>query len=245
MAIILSAAAAGAGTFALPLAGRRLGQARLARLCARRRTIVLTYDDGPGATATPRVLDLLGALGARATFFALGEKADRHPLILDRTVREGHEVGCHSYRHVHAWKSTPWESSRDVARGLRALAPWRRGAGLFRPPHGKLTPWTWFAARSAGARFGWWTLDSGDTWEVVPKPSSVIDDARRRGGAVVLMHDFDRDAARSRYVLDVTVGLVRSAQEDGLRIVPLGELLAESADENVRDAAETKEIAPC
>jgi hypothetical protein len=46
-------------------------------------------------------------------------------------------------------------------------------------------------------------------------------------------------------VLDVTLGLVRSAQEDGLRIVPLGELLAESADEDVRDAAETKEISPC
>jgi peptidoglycan/xylan/chitin deacetylase (PgdA/CDA1 family) len=238
-AAVSAAVAAGAAALAVPVAGRCFAQARLARVCASRRTIVLTYDDGPGAETTPRLLDLLGDHGVRATFFALGEKADRHSSILDRTVREGHEVGCHSFSHLHAWRSSPWESSRDVGLGLRALAPWISSAVLFRPPHGKPTPWTWLAARSAGAQFAWWTLDSGDTWTTPPAAGSVIDAAVRGAGAVVLMHDFDRAPERSRYVRDVTLGLIRSARRDGLRIAPLGELLgtAPPADEDARAAA--------
>jgi len=245
-AIVSAAAAAGTGALAVPVVGRYLAQAKLARVCARRRTVVLTYDDGPGAETTPRLLDLLGAEGVRATFFALGEKADVHPSILDRTVREGHEVGCHSFSHLHAWRSSPWKSTGDVGRGLRALAPWISAASLFRPPHGKTTPWTWFAARNAGARFAWWTLDSGDTWEFLPSAQAVIDTAARRGGAVVLMHDFDRSRERSRYVRDLTLGLVRVVRSDGLRIVPLGELLSEPPQTQAAcDAAGRRQVQRC
>ncbi len=217
---------------------RRAWTRRVARLCGRRRILVLTYDDGPGAATTPRILDLLGAHGVRATFFAVGRNAVRRPEILDRAVREGHEVGCHSYSHLHPWRSAPWTAARDVERGVDAVARWACGAPLFRPPHGKFPPWTRAAARAAGARPAWWTVDSGDTWTAPPRVDDVIARVRRRRGGVVLLHDFDRAPERERFVVDVTTALVRAAREDGLSVVPLGRVV------DARSARDTSGRAP-
>jgi len=223
-AVVAAFAALNAG----PMVSRYAAQRRLRRLCAERRMLVLTYDDGPGARMTPRVLDALGAHGARASFFCLGRLAELHPAVLDRAVREGHEVGSHSYAHVHAWKSAPWTSVSDTRRGFRTLSPWVPRDGLFRPPHGKLTIATWAAARASGARFAWWTRDSGDLWDERPPADRLVEDVRR-GGGVVLLHDFDREDAREAYTIDLTDRLLHAARSEGLRVVTLGEALGASA----------------
>src|SRR5262249_41715678 len=139
----LAATFAGAAFLAGPLAQRYASQHRLARACSLRRTLVLTYDDGPDAVGTPEIVALLREHRGQASFFAVGRRAEGDPAVLDLVVRDGHEVGCHSYAHVHPWRTPPWTSVRDVARGLRAVGPWLSPARLYRPPHGKVTPWTW------------------------------------------------------------------------------------------------------
>jgi len=47
------------------------------------RTVALTFDDGPDPATTPRVLDLLEAKGARASFFCVGRKPERHPALVE------------------------------------------------------------------------------------------------------------------------------------------------------------------
>jgi peptidoglycan-N-acetylglucosamine deacetylase len=225
---LAAAATAAAGICAGPMVSRYVGEARLARLCARERVLCLTYDDGPGRSLTPRLLDLLQERGARATFFALGHKAAGSADLLDRMRSEGHEVACHTERHLHAWRTLPWSSSHDVTSGFRSLERWMPATPLFRPPYGKLTPLTWAAARRANARFAWWTDDSGDTWDALPRPQRVVDSVRARGGGVVLFHDFDREDARADYVLRLTEDLLALAASAGLRIVPQGALLTES-----------------
>ncbi len=232
--------AGGAGLCIAPMAGRVLEQRRLRRLCAQHRAIVLTYDDGPSRDATPRLLDLLGAHKARATFFALGRKAESDPATLDRAVREGHEVGCHSYRHVHPWKALPWKPANDVSQGFRALAPWVARDGLFRPPYGKLSPFSWAVARAGGARLAWWTHDSGDTWEDLPRTGDVVDAVRRDGGGVVLMHDLDRDEPRVGYVLELTERLLELSRAEGFRVLTQGGLLARAAGEGHPARPETE-----
>ena len=228
IAVTIGWIAVGAGVVVGPVASRYVSQRRLARRCSERRTLVLTYDDGPGAGATPRLLDVVAAHGARVSFFALGSRAEVTPEVLDRAVREGHEIGSHSYSHLHPWRSMPWESVADVKRGMRALARWTTPAPLFRPPHGKMTPMTWWIAKRGGFELAWWTIDSGDTWKSPPDAERIVDAVRRARGGVVLMHDFDRSDARVGYILDLTERLLRAAREDGLRVMPLGELLRES-----------------
>ena len=86
-----------------------------------RRAVSLTFDDGPDPDWTPRVLDILEAHGVKATFFFLGEVAERFPALVRRVAAAGHEVGSHGYRHYPVMQMTRREFLADVARSLRAI----------------------------------------------------------------------------------------------------------------------------
>jgi peptidoglycan/xylan/chitin deacetylase (PgdA/CDA1 family) len=201
----------------------------LRQQCRATRSLALTYDDGPGAELTPALLELLAAAGARATFFPTGRSAARNPGLLTRVATAGHEVGCHSQAHRHAWRSSPWQVLRDIDAGYRTLAPWVFPTGLYRPPYGKTTLATWWGSRRRDARLAWWTVDSGDTHAVLPEPTHVVELVRQAGGAVVLMHDFDRDlpndVRRAAFVLRLTDMLLQAAPREGWHMRTLGELL--------------------
>lgn len=65
------------------------------------RMVALTFDDGPDAVNTPRLLDLLKAQHAHATFFLIGQNAADNPELTRRIYAEGHDIGNHSYSHPH------------------------------------------------------------------------------------------------------------------------------------------------
>jgi peptidoglycan/xylan/chitin deacetylase (PgdA/CDA1 family) len=188
------------------------------------RQLVLTYDDGPTDAVTPKLLDMLGTRGVRATFFMLGRHARECPQIADRIIREGHDVGCHSYSHVNAWKSNPWDAIADINAGYNHLSSWIPANGMFRPPHGKMTLPTYWALRRRGAPVWWWTLDSGDTNDTIPSPGSVVDKLRNQGGGIILLHDADRGWERNNFVLEVTDILLDVAKRESFNVIPLREL---------------------
>ena len=70
-------------------------------------TLALTFDDGPDARWTPAVLERLGALGVRASFFVVGEQIDRAPAAFDAVVTAGHTVEVHAGRHRPALFTSP------------------------------------------------------------------------------------------------------------------------------------------
>ncbi len=226
---ILGALGLMGAAYVSPHVGRWRAVRRMGRWCAERHALALTYDDGPGPALTARVLDVLKARGARATFFLLGSRAGDSPQMADRVSAEGHEAGCHTHDHLNAWKTWPWKARRDVARGYETLMTWVGANGLFRPPYGKMTLLTAAEVWMRGARVGWWTLDSGDTWDTAPSVESTIERVRRAGGGVVLLHDFDRVGAgaeaRAEFVMGVTTGLLELAEEEGWRVVTLGEVM--------------------
>ncbi len=225
----IGAAALAAGAYFAPHFLRLAQTRRLRAVCACRRTLVLTYDDGPGPELKPRVLTLLAEFGVRATFFLLGRRVADHPEPVDEVAAAGHEIGCHSQNNRHAWRTVPWRNVRDVDAGYRTLARWVPTSGLYRPPNGKVTLATWYAVRRRRAAVAWWTVDSGDTHAVLPTAQSVVERVRRDGGGVVLMHDFDRDpasrAARHAHVLDTTAQLLELARVEALPPCTLGRLL--------------------
>src|SRR4051812_14282057 len=71
----------------------------VSRLATGEPIVALTFDDGPDPVVTPRILDVLAAHGARATFFVLGARAARHPDVVRRIAREGHTVATHTQHH--------------------------------------------------------------------------------------------------------------------------------------------------
>ena len=217
--------------FVLPYyAIRLLAVEELRRKCKRERALILTYDDGPGPRLTRAITGLLAANEAKATFFLLGRRVVQEPDAVDSLQRAGHELGTHSYDHCNAWKTIPSTAVSDINAGYGAVSRWVPPDGLFRPPNGKLSYVTWQALRKRGARVCWWTLDSGDTWPVLPSPQRTVDSIVRAGGGVVLMHDFDRGPEREAFVIKTTEILLASVKREGLNVMTMSDLFEPVSD---------------
>ncbi len=179
---------------------------------------------------TPRVAAVLGRFGVKGTFFLLGRRAEAAPGVVDALRDAGHELCCHSYEHLNAWKHWPRRVARDIDRGYESLSRWVKPDALFRPPYGKSTPLTRRQVRRRGARLVRWTHDMGDTTHgPLPAVDEVVERPLRHGG-VVLLHDFDRTGPdadqRAAFVLAVTERLLSGARERGLPVVTMSEFLA-------------------
>ena len=153
--------------------------------------VAMTFDDGPHATLTPKLLDLLALKKIKATFFVLGENVERHPEILKRAVAEGHEIGNHSWSHPNLAKlsnealRSQLQRTDDVI--AHAISSHPR---IMRPPYGELTPrqrlWV-------NTEFGYkvilWDVDPLDWKE--PGPSIVAQRIIQgaKPGSIMLSHD--------------------------------------------------------
>jgi peptidoglycan/xylan/chitin deacetylase (PgdA/CDA1 family) len=82
--------------------------------------LVLTFDDGPWPTTTPKVLAALKAECVRATFFLVGRNAQAHPELARRELTEGHSIGHHSYSHPLLSRMPIAKAEADIDRGIEA-----------------------------------------------------------------------------------------------------------------------------
>jgi polysaccharide deacetylase family protein (PEP-CTERM system associated) len=102
-------------------------------------------------------LSFLAGLGVRATFFALGLTARNHPRAIDRILAAGHEIACHGWAHVPAWRQTPDEFRRDIEAALSVLdAVGARSPAGYRAPVFSLTlktPWAHAVLAELGFRY--------------------------------------------------------------------------------------------
>lgn len=164
----------------------------------RDRTVALTFDDGPDPASTPAFLDTLADLRVRATFFVLGEMAERAPDLLRRLHDEGHEIGVHGWTHRNHLRLTPWRVHDELDRTADLI---EQVAGTrptwFRPPYGVLSTGSCVAAARLGLRPLLWSAWGVD-WEARATADSVLTRLRRGGlrpGATLLLHDSDCTSA--------------------------------------------------
>ncbi|MFA1549671.1 bifunctional polysaccharide deacetylase/glycosyltransferase family 2 protein [Actinomadura chokoriensis] len=171
------------------------------------KTIALTFDDGPDAEWTPRILDVLHRRRARATFFTVGAHVAENPALTRRILREGHEIGSHTYTHVDLATAPAWRGRLEMGLTQRALAG---AAGvhtrLMRMPYSSrpdgLTAPEWRAAERAGADGYIVVLADRDTEDWArPGAAKIVQAAlaaeRRGEGAVVMLHDSGGDRAET------------------------------------------------
>jgi peptidoglycan/xylan/chitin deacetylase (PgdA/CDA1 family) len=198
-----------------------------------------TFDDGPDPIHTPFVLDALHQVGARATFFVVGDRAARHPDLVRRIVAEGHELGNHTWSHSEpAQTSTSVfldevERTQDFLEKLTRIRPrW------IRPPKGALTFGKWRGLREKQLSIALWSHDPKDwrmksaeelvTWceATIPKP-----------GDVVLLHDVHRFAG-------IAVRLwARESWYRDWKAITLSQLVPRSRDAKVTEDAALDETA--
>lgn len=101
-----------------------------------KRTLSLSFDDGPDAMVTPRLLDVLSQHKVPATFFVVGRNAVRSPEILRRMTREGHAVGVHTMTHPVLSEEPEWRAQAEVVQTGRAIrAITGRRVAMWRGPY--------------------------------------------------------------------------------------------------------------
>jgi peptidoglycan/xylan/chitin deacetylase (PgdA/CDA1 family) len=153
--------------------------------------IALTFDDGPSATLTPKLLDLLAAHHMKATFFVVGQNAADHPDILRRAVKEGHEIANHSWSHPNLGKMSDDAVRREVQKTDDAIsAAIGKRPTLLRPPYGSITArQKHWIHEEFGYRIIIWDVDPLD-WKR-PGPSVVTSRILKEthAGSIVLAHD--------------------------------------------------------
>jgi biofilm PGA synthesis N-glycosyltransferase PgaC len=104
---------------------------------AAKRTLSLTFDDGPDQINTPKLLDLLSGEGVAATFFVTGQQAAKNPELMRRIVAEGHAVGNHTFSHRDLTTVSPEEYRHELIATDRIIrASTNTYTTMFRPPYG-------------------------------------------------------------------------------------------------------------
>ena len=156
-----------------------------------RRAVALTFDDGVDPVQTPRVLDVLRRHRIEAAFFLIGERAERHPDVVRRMVREGHLVGSHSCRHGGGFPLSGLAKMEEELRRTDEILSGITGrpVTLFRPPFGVTNPTVARAVKKFGYRTVGWSIRSLDTMGRPPERVVRRIARRLKPGAVILLHD--------------------------------------------------------
>ena len=149
-----------------------------------RRTVCLTFDDGPVPEVTPWVLDVLDLHEVKATFFMVGDNVRRYPGLIDLVRQRGHSVGNHTMHHLQGVKVSAAEYLADVAEAHSLI-----DSPLFRPPHGILRRRQLRLLRQ-NYRLIMYDVVTRDYSRRLT-PEQVLDNVRRytRDGSIIVFHD--------------------------------------------------------
>jgi peptidoglycan/xylan/chitin deacetylase (PgdA/CDA1 family) len=198
---------------------------RLPAGAARAGRIAITIDDGPDPEVTPAVLDLLDRHGARATFFCIGRRAERHPDLCREIVRRGHAVENHSQNHATLFSTFgPRRMAREIEAGQDTLAAITgRRPRFFRPTAGLRNPFLEPVLARRGLHLASWTRRGYDT------RNRDADDVAARltrnlaAGDILLLHDGNaaRTTSGMPVILAVLPRLFAAADAAGLTSVTL------------------------
>jgi peptidoglycan/xylan/chitin deacetylase (PgdA/CDA1 family) len=202
--------------------------------------IAMTFDDGPSATLTPKLLDLLAAHHIKATFFVIGENVAEHPEIVARAAREGHEIGNHSWSHPNFGKMSDESVRRQLQQTDDAIktATGKRPT-LLRPPYGSITA---REKRWIHDEFGYdiilWDVDPLD-WK---RPGPAVVRARilkeTRPGSIVLSHDIHPGT------IEAMPSTFEELEAKGFKFVTVSELIRMEAPQSPHPSPQPNENIP-
>lgn len=146
--------------------------------------VFLTFDDGPHPTITPWVLNELKRFNMKATFFLVGENAQKYPEVVKQIIEEGHHIGNHTFNHLNGWTNTAFKYYRNTFKCEKHFS-----STLFRPPYGRITR---AQHRKLSKRYKiiMWSVLSGD-YDRKAEPSTITNGVLQNTvpGSVIVYHD--------------------------------------------------------
>ena len=192
-----------------------------------KRIVALTYDDGPNPPYTDQLLDILAKHNAKATFFMIGNRIERHPETVNRVIAEGHQIGNHTYSHPLLGFLPPIYVQREIERTDDLLQQYGIAKdNVFRAPlltrflpvayvlakrdriHISCNVWSW----------DWTTQNPDKIAKTVLKQT--------KPGSIIVLHDGkaeNKNANRSGTV-EATDRIITALKRDGYQFVRLSDV---------------------
>lgn len=182
--------------------------------------ISLTFDCAWGAEDMERILNILKENEVRATFFVLGEWAEKFPEMIKRMAEEGHDVANHSDTHPHIASLSYDEICKEIKSANDKINKLTgKTNDLFRAPYGEYNDNVIKAAEDMGCYTIQWDTDSLD-WKDLGK-QNILNRVltRTKKGSIILMHNGTKDTVN---VLDE---MIKKLKEKGFEFVPTSEFI--------------------
>ncbi len=184
------------------------------------RMLALTFDDGPG-DLTPKVLDQLGVYESHATFFVLGHLVDTYKATLQRDLREGNEIGNHSWNHPDLRSLSPAGLDQQVLGTQSAIQAATGGytPRIMRPPYGGTNPAVQRYLEAHGLTQTLWNVDTND-W--LDRNADVVYGrimASAADGRIILVHDIHPTSVQA------ALRAIRDLKVQGFQLVTVSDLL--------------------
>ena len=218
--------AASALIFALVCSPRVVGASAATRklpvYCVQRdgKYVSLTFDAAWGNEDTQQLIDILGKYGVSATFFVVGDWAEKYPESVLALHEAGHEVMNHSNHHDHFNSLSAEAITADVSaaadriEGITGVRP-----TLFRCPYGEYDDHVIAALESMGITAVQWDVDSLDWKDYDAKTIFSRVTGRVRPGSIVLFHN------AALHTPEALGDIVSWLLQEGYKIVPVSQLL--------------------
>ncbi|HKA22860.1 MAG TPA: glycosyltransferase [Blastocatellia bacterium] len=211
------------------------------------RKIALTFDDGPDPDYTPKILDILKAKNAPATFFVVGLNGELHSDLLQREINEGHQVGNHTFTHPNlaTISETQFRLELKATQVLFESILGRRTV-LFRPPFAEDSePNTPDEARplelvnelgyvTVGMQIDPKDWQGGEATKIVEKTVELAERGlHTRSPAlpafnIVLLHDSGGDRTQT---IEALPKLIDELRARGFELVTVGDLLGKNRND--------------
>lgn len=194
---------------------------------ATKRTVALTFDDGPDPVNTPQILAILREHHIHATFFVKGSAVRANPELVRQIVAEGHSLGNHTENHRQLTKLTAEQVRFELSAAQTAVNDalgYEYPLVQMRPPYGANNQTVREVVQSSGQCMVLWDVDSND-WryknndELILSNVFDVEYSVYRKGGVVLFHDVHPQTVR---VLDTVLDRL---EHDGFTFTTTGEML--------------------
>lgn len=182
--------------------------------------IALTFDDGPHAQVTPRVLRILKEYEAKATFYMLGNQVEYYPSLVKQIQEEGHELGNHTKSHKDLTHLGPVQIREEIESASKNihLASLHYPLSL-RPPYGAFNETIKEISKELNLPIIMWSVDSLDWQSRNTKAINQEVMKQVHPGAIVLLHDIHPTTA------DALPTLLQNLKDEGYEFITVSQLL--------------------
>jgi peptidoglycan/xylan/chitin deacetylase (PgdA/CDA1 family) len=164
-----------------------------------KKTLFLTFDDGPHTLSTPFILEELKKYHAKGTFFCIGKNVLEQPQLYRRILEEGHRVGNHTQDHLNGWKTSDKKYFQNIQNAAKFI-----DSDLFRPPYGRISRFQVenLTSHPLNYKIIMWDVLSADFDKKISADKCCENVIRNASaGSIVVFHDSQKAFEKMTYAL--------------------------------------------